>query len=342
MDGRNLAVLLAAGLLAGCSSSSGSPAPSATVQQPPQTLSSALYPAGSSAARHILANVDPTTVRRRAQGSGTSSSYDDGGWGELLLPAVQPCANGAYSNNCANWGTPQPMRTGGTTIAPGAPDLDLCGDAADYPQTTLGDPVEYPEPLAPTTFSLAYSGSQPLPIISFDTRQFVASLSNGFAANSASASMTLTPELTTSAGRGWLLFSTWSWPADFILIPYQVNEIQIAQSSSPLAVSPGNPGTLGAFDCLQRPMAALMLGSGVTFGSTGDWPVFTTSSTTNVMQATVAATDSRPQAAILVVDDRFGTALTTVTPATPVATLTPVPTPTATPTPGRGDLRPGH
>jgi len=345
MDGRNLAVLLAVGLLAGCSSSSGAVAPSTVIQQPQQAQSSALYPAGSSAARHILANVNPSTVRRRAQSNGSSSSYDDGGWGELQLPAVQACQNGAYSNDCANWGTVQPTRTGGTTIQPGAPDLDLCGDAADYPQARLGNPVEQPVPLAPTNFTLAYTGSQPLPIISFNTRFFVASLSNGFAPNAASASLTLTPLLTNTAGRGWLLFSTWSWPADFILIPYQVNEIQVAQSSSPLSVSPGNPGTLGAFDCLGRSMAALMLGNGVTFGSAKGWPVFTATST-NVMQATVTATNGDPQAAILIVDDRFGSALTTVTPGTPAPTpspvatptpvITPVPTPTATPTPSRG------
>ncbi|MGD1067668.1 MAG: hypothetical protein ABR975_12705, partial [Vulcanimicrobiaceae bacterium] len=282
MDGRNLAVLLAVGLLAGCSSSSGALAPSSAVQQPQQTQSSALYPAGSSAARHILANVDTTAVRRRTQSSSSSSSYDDGGWGQLVLPAVQPCENGAFSNNCANWGTLQGNRVGGTSVVPGAPDLDLCSDAADYPQATLGNPVEYPGPLAPTTFTLAYSGSQPLPIISFNTRLFVASLSNGFAPNAASASMTLTPLLTSTAGRGWLLFSTWSWPADFIVIPYQVNEIQVAQSSSPVVTAPGSPGTLGAFDCLQRPMGALMLGDGVTFGSAKGWPVLTTTST-NVM-----------------------------------------------------------
>ncbi|HTW83012.1 MAG TPA: hypothetical protein VMD91_02955 [Candidatus Sulfotelmatobacter sp.] len=330
MDARKFALPLALLLLAGCAGGGGiAPSPGTANQTGPSS------PGESSAARHILAKLNTST--RHTQSSGTSSSYDDGGWSELQLPPIQSCGNGAVSNDCANWQFTGVQRRGSSPVTASVPELNFCSDPTDYPQATFGDPAGAIEPLGSSTFTLAYVGTQAAPILTAVTRPSVAGVSGSFSGTATSASITVTSELTTTAGRGWIVFFTWNWPADVLAIPYQVNEIQLAAASSPIGLSAGGSAPLDAYDCLGRPLTALMLGAGVTFGTPPahgfGLPDLLASSKTGSLTATVSATDKSPSAVILVVDDRFGTALTTVGPPTGSPTPAPSPTPVATPTP---------
>jgi hypothetical protein len=303
-----------------------------------------------------LASISSSSLRRPQGVSYGGHPYDDGGWSQLVLPVLQSCGNGAYSNNCANWVLPTTINRLGA-LGPGAPPvLDFCSAAATYPQAAFGNSATAISPLAPATFSLTYTGTQPLPIVTWVTAPWVASLTGSFTPTSATASnITITPLLTTTAGRGWLLFFTWSWPADIFIVPYQVNEIQLAASSSPVGLPSGGSAPLDAFDCLQRGIGAFAIGTGFAFSpppsSPGGWgppgwgwgpqPSLTTSSSGPVMQATVYATGGPPLGWIFLGDDRGATTLTTVAPATPTpaptptATASPAPTPSPSPTPGR-------
>ena len=341
-------MVLGLAMLAGCSSAGPSTVPAGLTNQAGPT-SAAGYPASSSAARHILGSASSSSLRSPKNIGGYP--YDDGGWSQLVLPILQSCGEGAYSNNCANWEFPASInRIGG--IGPGAPPVfDFCNQAAAYPQASLGNSATPISPLGPAIFALTYIGTQPLPIVTVLTRPDVASLTGTVTSNSATApNMTLTPLLTSTAGRGWLLFFTWSWPADLILIPYQVNEIQLAASSSPVGLPNGGSAPLGAFDCLQQRIQAYALGTGFAFAplpAHGGWgwgpgPAdLTASSATSELQATVYAIGGPPLGFILLADDRQATALTTVGPptpaptASPAPTATPAPTPSPSPTPGR-------
>jgi hypothetical protein len=357
MERRYFAMVLGLSLLAGCSSAGPAALPSSPTGQTSLT-SSATYPANSSAARHILGATGSSSLRRTQGVNYGGHPYDDGGWSLLVLPVLQSCGNGAYSNNCANWVLPTTINRLGA-LGPGAPPvLDFCNQAADYPQATFGNSATPISPLGPAIFSLTYTGTQPLPIVTFVTAPWVASLTGSFAPTSAGApNITVTPLLTSAAGRGWLLFFTWSWPADIFIVPYQVNEIQLAASSSPLGLPNGGSATLDAFDCLQQGIDAFAIGTGFSFSPPagshsgppgwGQFPGFeqpnslTTSSTGPVLQAPVYATEGPPQGWILLGDDRGATTLTTVGPATPspaptpTATASPAPTPSPSPTPGR-------
>ncbi len=112
----------------------------------------------------------------------------------------------------------------------------------------------------------------------------------------------MTPSLTDTAARGYLLFFTWSWPADVLLIPFGVNEIQLAASSSPLAIPPGTSAALGAFDCLGRPIAATSsFGSG--FGFSADLKTTSVTSTGPELNVPVY-TNATPAGSAVLYDDR--------------------------------------
>jgi hypothetical protein len=329
IHGRILAIALGFALLAGCSSAGTSvPAGSQATQASQQH---ALAPSGSSAAQHILAHFDTTSSVRRAQSVG-GGSYDDGGWSELSLPVLQSCGNGSFSNDCANWAWAPGSRVSGSLGGP--PSLNFC--ATTFP-ASLGSPALPIQALnTPDTFGISYVGTQPLPIVSLGTRSYVASITGSFG-NTASATFTVTPLLTTLAGRGWLVFFTWSWPADVFVLPYQVNEIQLAASSSPLGLSTGGTASLEAADCLGDSIDALALGLGFSFSPPPThgfaFPDITASSKGPAMDQTVYATAANPQGSILLYDFGFATALTTVGPPTASASPSPSPAPTPSPTP---------
>jgi hypothetical protein len=254
---RSLIVVLGLALAAGCSPAGG---PAAT-PAPPGDLT------GSSAARTILANVSSTARTPQTAGAGDA---DDGGRGQLVLPVLNDCGNGTFATDCTVWvwsssphGTRAGTRSTESTVAIGTPPfLNFCASTppgdfnAGAPFVTYG----------PVTFALGYNGTHSPPIVSFNTRPWVAALTNTFASTSDVApGMTLTPTLTGAASRGWLVFFTWSWPADILLVPYAVDEIQVAAPVPPLVVPSRGSAPLGAFDCLGRPITAQREGSGFGF-----------------------------------------------------------------------------
>jgi hypothetical protein len=117
--------------------------------------------------------------------------------------------------------------------------------------------------------------------------------------------------VTDAPARGWLLFFTWSWPADVLAIPFQINEIQLTASSSPMAIPPGSSAPLGAFDCLGRPITATAaFGSG--FGFSPD--LKTTSATSAGPELNVPLyTGPAPSGSVILFDDRGAVAATPVT-----------------------------
>jgi hypothetical protein len=270
--GRTAALSLALLFAAGCGGGGGSnPVTTPPAPQPTPSPASSMIPSGSSAATYILGNVNTsaTAATRRAP-----SDQDDGGWSELQLPPLQPCGNGALATDCKVWifapavGS-SAKRTPRTPIVGSQPPaFNFCRDAALYP-SDLGRPAIPISGLGAGGFSLAYSGTKALPVVSFATRWWAVSLSSTFASNATIApSIGVTPTATTTPARGWLLFFTWSWPADVLAIPFQINEIQLAASSSPMAIPPGGSGQLGAFDCLGRPITAIApAGSGFGFSA---------------------------------------------------------------------------
>ncbi len=304
---RMFAFALAASLVAGCSGVAATDPPAVARQATPDAI-----PAGSSAAAHILAHVDTT---RRAASAGRA--YDDGGWSSLQLPRIVACGGGAYSNDCADWvfsgngSTPGPCTRQDQDCSPGTPagppDLNFC--AGSYP-SDIPAPAIAPVALVPQTVSLTYAGTKSAPIVTFSTRWAAVSVSGSFAGTSTSApALTVTPVASPYASRGWLLFFTWSWPADVLILPYQVNEIQLSAASSPLPVTGTSPAQLGAFDCLGRSMDALAAGKG--FGFSADQRTRQIVSPGSELNAPVWFSPGA-DGAILLYDNRGATALTTV------------------------------
>jgi len=306
--GRTLALACAAILIAGCSSGAGTqPALAPAYQAPAPAI-----PAGSSAAAHILAQLGAARTPASAGGD-----YDDGGWSSLQLPALAACGGGTYSNDCANWVVNGGPTTGApctranpncnNVIPPPPPDLNFCSAAAP---AGLAPPAIAPVAFAPQTFSLMYAGSRAAPIVTFPTRWDAVSVSGSFSGTSTSAgAITVTPSPRAGAARGWLLFFTWSWPADVFLVPYQVNEVQIAGTSAPLNLAGGSPAQLAAYDCLGRNLSAIAAGRG--FGFSSDERAKTVSARAATLNAPVWF-GTGAAGAIVVYDDRGGNALTTV------------------------------
>ncbi len=296
---RSLVFVLVLALAAGCS-------PGGAVA-PAQSPSS---PSGSSAAQVILAGA----------GSGaravlSAADADDGGRSQLVLPVLANCGNGTFATDCSVWvwsssphGTRSSARATQSVAASTPPVLDFCTNATSFPSdfTPASPVVAY----GPATFALGYNGTHLPPIVSFNTRPAVAALSNTFASTSDVApGMTLTPTLATAAARGWLVFFTWSWPADILLVPYAVNEIQLGTGSSPLTVPRNGSATLTAFDCLGRTVAAQRQGSG--FGFSPDLRAATAASTGPELETTVYG--STASGSVLVSDDRGARTVAPVT-----------------------------
>ncbi|HEY0393224.1 MAG TPA: hypothetical protein VGD01_01895 [Candidatus Elarobacter sp.] len=262
LHGRFAALALAATFFAGCSGGGGSaPAPPATA-----VASTANVPSESSAARYILASAGSAGTTRAPQRY-DGDDDDDGGWSALQLPLVRSCANGTFATDCGVWVWTHGGDTGGGTrsaarapqsagtVAGTPPVLNFCSGAPGAP---FG--YAFASPLlaaGPSTFGLSYTGTHAPPIVSFATRWWNVSLQGTFTGTSTLApQIAVTPTLTGGASRGWLVFFTWSWPADILLVPYAIDEIQLVAGSSPLAVPRNGSATLGAFDCLGRGIVA--------------------------------------------------------------------------------------
>lgn len=262
-------------------------------------------PAGSSAARHILGRVTQSTRSVKDYGG----EEDDGGWSELDLPALVDCGNGSLATDCRAWalgGRGGGIRSvGRATESAGigaAPVLNFCRDAARYPNADLGVSAQRFIAIGTQTFTLRYLGAKPTPIVSFATRWSDVTLTGTFAPNATLApAIALTPAQPNRATRGWLLFFTWSWPADVLLIPFAVNEIQVSALSSPLAIAPNGTAPLLAFDCLGEPITARALGSGIGFSA--DLDTERTTSSGNVLKTTVYG-GVAPSGTVVLRDDR--------------------------------------
>lgn len=304
---RTLAVAAALSLVIGCSgggSSGGSSVAPPAAPTPTPTPAPLL---GSSAAAHILAAVNQAAVTS-PQPIATGAP-DDGGEGELQLPSLGDCGNGSLSNNCAAWifaaaVTSSSARRPLVLLPPGQPPvLNFCRDAGTYPRAEFGPSAQPVLALQPGAFSLAYVGSQAGPIGTFVTRQWVLDVQNTFAQNALTApAISVTPTLSTTAGRGWIVFFSWTWPADVLLVPYSVNEIQLAATSAPLGVPAGSSANLRAFDCLGRPLNASATGAGVGFDAA--YTQQSASSTTAILDVPVFA--SATSAGTVVVGDDAG------------------------------------
>ncbi|MBV8079586.1 MAG: hypothetical protein JO186_04330, partial [Actinobacteria bacterium] len=150
----------------------------------------------------------------------------------------------------------------------GPPVLDFCGAQPSFTQF-LSDAGATSAPqlhrLGTVNFDVKYLGTQTGPIVTLPTNPFIASLTGGFATGSTTAQFAMTPSITTTAGRGWLLIFTWSWPADILIIPYSINEIQLAPYDTAVALN--GSAKLAAFDCLGDTIAATTFGNGVTVGA---------------------------------------------------------------------------
>ena len=258
---RPLALSVSLLLAAGCASGSGSVAPPAPLQPP----AAPLFPAGSSAAQYILGGIDTSRAAQHHE----EGDEDDGDWHELRLPVLHSCGNGIVATDCSVWtftngrGGRSLRSTAAAPIA-NAPSLNFCRDS--FPIADLGAPAQPVSGLGTSAFYLAYTGTKPAPIVTFATRWWAVSVANTFIGNATIANpVTLAPVVTGSAYRGWLVFFTWSWPADILAIPFAVNEIQLSAASAPLAIPPGGSAPLGAFDCLGRPITATAVGSGFGF-----------------------------------------------------------------------------
>ena len=286
-DGRIVGLSLSLLLAIGCGGGGGGGGSSSVPFTPPSTPSpTPSIPAGSSAAAYLVSNVNvsPPPVPYGP------TNQDDGGWSELNLPAVQQCGNGTLATDCTVWSfveytssskarSPRGVRRPhAALVGSQPPTLNFCRDSASYP-SDLGSSAIPVEGLGSDTFSLTYSGTKQLPIVTFATRPWAVNVADSFSGSAATApAIAVTAAVTGTPSRGWLLFFTWSWPADVLLIPYQVNEIQLNASSSPVVLAAKSSGRLGAFDCLGRPITATTaLGSG--FGFSSDLKTSTVTST---------------------------------------------------------------
>ena len=315
---RPLAMSLSLLLAAGCSPGGGTLAPTA-----PQAPSAPLFPAGSSAAQYILGGIDASRAARHHDDGDGDGDDDDGGWHDLHLPVLQPCGNGILATDCAVWtftngrGGRSLRSTAPATLA-NAPSLKFCRDA--FP-ADLGAPAQPMVGLGTSAFYLAYTGTKPAPIVTFATRWSDVSVANTFTGTSTVANpVTLAPVVTGSAYRGWLVFFTWSWPADILAIPFAVNEIQLSAASAPLAIPPGGSAALGAFDCLGRPITATAVGSG--FGFKPDRSGGKATSTSAELNAPVYGGTS-PSGAVYLSDDRGARTTDPVTVGSPAPVTSP-------------------
>ncbi len=138
--------------------------------------------------------------------------------------------------------------------------------------------------------------------MTFATRWWNLAVQNSFTGTATVApAITVTPVLSGAAARGWLVFFTWSWPADILLVPYAIDEIQPEAGSSPLAVPQRGSARLRAFDCLGRKIAATRDGSG--FGFSADLRAATAVSQPGMLDTTVFGGAS-PAGSIGLSDDR--------------------------------------
>jgi hypothetical protein len=323
--GRSIALGFALLLAGGCSG--GSPANQTPPWPAPKAAQSAgLAPQDSPAGRVILANVR-TSAARAPQGSDHDGDTDDGDWSTLVLPKLVPCAGGTFATDCSVWlwTNGQPNRNGTPGGQP--PALNFCANFTQYP-ADLGPPATPLFGLSLYSFALTYAGTKPAPIVGFATRWWNVNFQSGFSGTATSANVQISPALTTAASRGWLVFFTWSWPADILVVPYAINEIQPAASSSPLAIPPNGSAQLGAFDCLGRPIAATRSGSGLGFS-----PNLATASLTSSGPELNAPAfgGAKPSGVFYLSDDKGARTTVTVVPGT--ASPAPTSAPTATPTP---------
>ena len=307
INGRMLALALAAIVAAGCTSGPAVAPPA------PQPQSAAQASTESSAARVILANA--TSGGTRSPQSWKGDGDDDGDRGELHLPALQPCGAGTFATDCSVWSFSSGHSTRGATrsaqsiASTSPPVLNFCRDGGAFP-ADLGAPAMPSQLLFATySFGLSYLGTKAAPIVTFVTRSSNVALTGTFTGNATTASLGVTPVLTTGASRGWLVFFTWSWPADIVLIPYEINEIQLAASSDPLTVPAGGAATLGAFDCLGRPISARITGSGIGFSRAANGG--TATSPANELNVPVYG-GARPSGSISLTDDHGAQVTVTV------------------------------
>ncbi|HEY0380984.1 MAG TPA: hypothetical protein VGC72_02185 [Candidatus Elarobacter sp.] len=319
---RQLAISLSLLLAAGCSPGGGTAAPPlAPAAQQPQ--SAPRIPAGSSAAQYILGGIDPVrTVQRR-----DDDRDDDGGWGELRLPVLQSCGNGILASDCGVWSFTngrggRSLSSTAPVVLANPPTLNFCRDAGQFP-ADFGAPAQPVVVPSTSAFLLRYTGTKPAPIVSFATRWWDVVLANTFTGNATTADPILfTPLVTDSAYRGWLVFFTWSWPADILAIPFAVNEIQVAAASSPLRIPAGGSAPLVAFDCLGRPITAAAAGTGFGFN-----PARTSSrvtSATNALNVPVYG-NANPAGFVYLSDDRGALAAAPVAAAASPPPATPPP-----------------
>ncbi|HTD36531.1 MAG TPA: hypothetical protein VK669_03365 [Candidatus Limnocylindrales bacterium] len=316
--GRSIALGFALLLAAGCSGGSpGSSAPPFPAPKAPQ--STGLAPQDSPAGRVILAKV-ATATARAAQSRDGDEEDDDGGWGQLVLPQLVACGGGIYATDCGVWLWSLGRSRGGAT----PPALNFCANELQYP-SDLGAPATPLFGLSAYTFGLTYTGTKPAPILGFATRWWNVNFQSGFSGTATSGLVQVSPALTTAASRGWLVFFTWSWPADILVVPYAINEIQVQGSSSPLVVAPGGSGQLGAFDCLGRKITARR--GNASFGFDPSLSAASLTSGGAELNAPVYGGAS-PSGPIYLTDDKGASTVTTVVPAGPGPTPTPSTPPT--------------
>ncbi|HEY0614457.1 MAG TPA: hypothetical protein VGC96_07440 [Candidatus Elarobacter sp.] len=298
LHGRAAALALALVFAAGCAGAgidSTAPPTSAV----PQGLD------GSSAARFILAHAG--TASRSPQSFGRDGNDDDGDWGTLQLPFVQSCGNGTLATDCAVWAWtssprgPRDAARSAQSVTPAGtpPVLNFCRDASLAP---FGFSFAAPVVSAgPSPFALAYTGTHAPPIATFATRRWNVDVQGTFSSTATIApNGSVSPLLADGASRGWLVFFTWSWPADILLVPYAINEIQLRSGSSPLTVPRSGSAELGAFDCLNRGITARRSNASFGFAPSlrGD-----TLTAANPLAATVYG-GSNPSGSIALGDDR--------------------------------------
>jgi hypothetical protein len=324
--GRSIALGFALLLAAGCSGGSpGSSAPPFPARKAP--VSAALSPQDSPAGRVILAHAGAPSARAPQGWSGDGDDdADDGDWGTLNLPKIVACGDGTFATDCRlwRWGDPNATRIGSSGVAP---VLNFCRDAGQYPTGDLGPPAIPIFAGANYSFTLTYLGTKPAPIVAFATRWWNISFDSGFSGGGKTGNAIVSPLLTGAASRGWLVYFTWSWPADILVVPYAINEIQLAATSSPLGVPPGATAPLGAFDCLGRPITAHRFAGGNSFGfgPTPGTPTFTSAGPE--LNAPVYG-GANPNGSISLRDDKGARTITTVVPAAPGPTATPSTPPT--------------
>ncbi len=316
-NGRIAAVPLSLLLLASGCGGGGASSGSVPVAPPTATPTpSGSYPVGSTAAVHLVSGVNQAPPPAPYG----PTDQDDGGWSQLNLPALLPCGNGTLATDCTVWSfvaatgssaarSAQTHRRPRTALVGSQPPtLNFCRDATSYP-ADLGSSAIPIQNLGSQTFSLTYTGTKQLPIVTFATRPWAAGVTGSFGESSTTApSVVVGAMLNSTPSRGWLLFFTWTWPADVLLIPYQVNEIQLAAASSPLTIPPKSSARLGAFDCLGQTITATA-SSGAGFGFSAD--LKTSSVTSSGPELNVQTYANGAPAGSAVLYDRLGATIQT-------------------------------